>query len=320
MIDIFGKEFEAPFHTIRTPNLGPPIPRSEVPASVGEKELARLQSSVLIVAYHGFFQATWVAEIMLKQNLLEPPVPKASLRRPEQGINTSESHKVNHSHLLCSSNIQAKVWDSAVSVYVSSSGFIYTFLSKLLKYILRGNVEILFESFPRPSLLWLQNDQSWSQNISIITFNGCNLLFVEVIRCNVQGLKKNSVGGWYNFCFQNPYPSTEEMVYLNIEVTASRTYPPFDNIEKATSKVPTIPTLGNFVPLNSDTVMRETAADPLKVRFVSKLTKEKAALDYDKPLDQLFSFRRPRIPLNEWTQLCKYIACLKNDSSSQLTH
>jgi len=61
---------------------------------------------MLIVAHHGFFQATWVAEIMLKQNLLELPLPQASLRWPEQGINTRESHEVNHSHLLCSSNIQ----------------------------------------------------------------------------------------------------------------------------------------------------------------------------------------------------------------------
>ncbi|KAJ8448798.1 hypothetical protein Cgig2_011419 [Carnegiea gigantea] len=148
MIDNFRKEFQAPFRTLRTPTLGPPVPRSEVPASMGENELARLQSSMLIVAYHGFFQATWVAGIMLKQNLLEPPVSKASLRRPEQGINSSKSHKY---------------------------------------------VEILFGSFPRPSLLWLQNDPSWSQNISIITFNGCNLLFVEAIGRNVQGVKKNSV-------------------------------------------------------------------------------------------------------------------------------
>jgi len=67
------------------------------------------------------------------------------------------------------------------------------FFSELLKYLLRGNVEILFGSFQRPSLLWLQNEQSWCQNISIITLNVCNLLVVEVIKCNVQGVKKNSV-------------------------------------------------------------------------------------------------------------------------------
>ena len=73
---------------------------------MGENELARLHSSMLIVAYHAFFQAMWVAVIMLKQKLLEPPVPKASLYQPEQGINTSDSYKAHHSNLLCSSNIQ----------------------------------------------------------------------------------------------------------------------------------------------------------------------------------------------------------------------
>ena len=70
---------------------------------------------------------------------------------------------------------------------------IWTLPSELLKYLLRGNMEILYESFLRPSLVWLQNDQSWSQNISIITFNVCNMLIVEIITCNVQGVKKNSL-------------------------------------------------------------------------------------------------------------------------------
>ncbi|KAJ8435755.1 hypothetical protein Cgig2_003177 [Carnegiea gigantea] len=137
---------------------------------MGENELVRLQSSMLIVAYHGFFQATWVAEIMLRQNLLEPPVPKVSIRRAEQGINTSESHKVNHSHLLRLSNIQVKVLPALLLFALVLDNSFY--------------VEILFGSFLQPRLLWLQNDQSWSQNISIMTFNGCILSFVEVIRCN----------------------------------------------------------------------------------------------------------------------------------------
>lgn len=94
------------FRSQRTPNLDPPVPRSEVLTSMGENELARLHSSMLIVTYHGFFRATWVAVIMLKQKLLESPVPKANLHRLEQGINTSDSHKAYHSNLLCSSNIQ----------------------------------------------------------------------------------------------------------------------------------------------------------------------------------------------------------------------
>ncbi|KAJ8421104.1 hypothetical protein Cgig2_033897 [Carnegiea gigantea] len=122
----FDSDSYAPvsFRSLRTPNLDPLVPRSEVLTSMGENELARLHSSMLIVTYHGFFQATWVAGIMLKQKLLEPPVPKAILHRPQRCINTSDSHKAYHYDLLCSSNIQTKVWDSAVSVFVSLSGFI----------------------------------------------------------------------------------------------------------------------------------------------------------------------------------------------------
>ena len=66
--------------------------------------------------------------------------------------------------------------------------FVWNFLKELLKYLLWGNVEISLGSFPRPSLLWLQNDQTWSQNIFIIAVNCCNLLIVEVFSCNVQGV------------------------------------------------------------------------------------------------------------------------------------
>ena len=71
------------------------------------------------------------------------------------------------------------ICESLFVIVVDCNFFLWICLSKLLKY-----VEILFGRFPLPSLLWLYNDQSWSQNISIITFNGCILSFVEVIRCN----------------------------------------------------------------------------------------------------------------------------------------
>lgn len=66
--------------------------------------------------------------------------------------------------------------------------FVWNFLKELLKYLLWGNVEIPLGSFPRPSLLWLPNHQSWSQNISTIVVNGCILLIVEVFSYYVQGV------------------------------------------------------------------------------------------------------------------------------------
>ena len=91
-----------------------------------------------------------------------------------------------------SSSSHSCIWTICMLLRFSSVPQILTLFSELLKYLLKGIVEILCASFPRPNLLWLQNDQSWSQNISIITFNVCNVLIVENIRCNVQGVKKNS--------------------------------------------------------------------------------------------------------------------------------